>query len=77
VVATTRSASSAQHLHELRKQYGGKLHITELDTAQPESVQQWAEALAGSIKHVDVSGLGSMQGTMQGTMQGSMQGSMK
>lgn len=61
VVATTRSASSAQHLHELRQQYGSKLHITELDTAQPESIQQWAETLAGSIKHVDVSRLSSMQ----------------
>jgi hypothetical protein len=57
VVATTRDAAGAEHLHQLRQQYGERLHISELDTARPESVQQWAEGLASSvpgISHVDV-----------------------
>ncbi len=54
VVATTRGAAGAQHLQQLRQQYGERLHISELDTSRPESVQRWAEGLAASVSHVDV-----------------------
>ena len=58
MIATARSGASAAALQQLAASSGGRLHITDLDSAQPESIQIWAAAVQAKTGHVDVSGAG-------------------
>lgn len=55
VIATARSGGSATALQQLAASSGSQLHITDLDTAKPESIQSWAAEVQQKTGHVDVS----------------------
>lgn len=58
VIATARSGKDAPALQQLAASSGGRLHITDLDSSKPESIQSWAAELQSKTECVDVSRAG-------------------
>lgn len=58
VIATARSGKDAPALQQLAASSGGRLHITDLDSSKPESIQSWAAELQSKTGRVDVSRAG-------------------
>ena len=55
VITTARSGASAPALQQLAASAGGRLHVTDLDTSKPESIQRWAAEVQDKAARVDVS----------------------
>lgn len=54
MVATARKPSAAADLQALQASSGGRLTVTELDVAEPQSIEHWADAVEARVRHVDV-----------------------
>lgn len=54
VVATCRNPDGATQLHELASQHPGRLHITQMDVTDPESIERAAKEVATVHSHLDL-----------------------